>query len=261
MSLLHEAHPRRAPQPVALAVPRRLRDLARVEPVEQGLLADLQLVSDFERRQVLHLEPAIRDSPPRWDPSQSSVTRSAGQSTSSSRTRRRRAESAEHRMRNTEAPGGVPFSRGRLARVGDRDERFEAEALPHLRSLYGTAYRMTRNAHDAEDLVQETFLRAYRAFDRYEPGHEHPRLAVHDPPSRADRRLPQGRPLAATVELVDEGPAVPAAQDALACGQRGHRARAGRAARGLPQRGRPAGRRGLQLRRDRAGSSTCPSAP
>jgi RNA polymerase sigma-70 factor, ECF subfamily len=51
-----------------------------------------------------------------------------------------------------------------------RDERFEAEALPHLRSLYGTAYRMTRNAHDAEDLVQETCLRAFRAFDRYEPG-------------------------------------------------------------------------------------------
>ena len=44
------------------------------------------------------------------------------------------------------------------------------EALPHMRSLYGTAYRVTRNAQDAEDLVQETYLRAYRAFDRYTPG-------------------------------------------------------------------------------------------
>ncbi len=44
------------------------------------------------------------------------------------------------------------------------------EALPHMRSLYGTAFRLTRNAHDAEDLVQETYLRAYRAFDRYKAG-------------------------------------------------------------------------------------------
>jgi RNA polymerase sigma-70 factor (ECF subfamily) len=51
-----------------------------------------------------------------------------------------------------------------------RRRRFEQEALPHLDALYGTALRMTRNRRDAEDLVQETFLRAYRFFDRYEPG-------------------------------------------------------------------------------------------
>lgn len=51
-----------------------------------------------------------------------------------------------------------------------RDQRFETEALPQWRSLFRTACRLTRNAHDAEDLVQETLLRAYRAFDRYEPG-------------------------------------------------------------------------------------------
>lgn len=47
---------------------------------------------------------------------------------------------------------------------------FEREALPQMRHLYATAYRLTRNAADAEDLVQETFLRAFRAFDRYTPG-------------------------------------------------------------------------------------------
>ena len=48
--------------------------------------------------------------------------------------------------------------------------RFEAEALPHLDALHRTALRMTRNRSDAEDLVQETYLKAYRFFDLYEPG-------------------------------------------------------------------------------------------
>ena len=48
--------------------------------------------------------------------------------------------------------------------------RFQEEALPLLDPLYGAALRMTRNPADAEDLVQETMLRAYRAFDRFEPG-------------------------------------------------------------------------------------------
>ncbi len=49
-------------------------------------------------------------------------------------------------------------------------ERFQADALPLLDSLYASALRMTRNPADAEDLVQETMLRAYRSFDRFEPG-------------------------------------------------------------------------------------------
>jgi RNA polymerase sigma-70 factor (ECF subfamily) len=48
--------------------------------------------------------------------------------------------------------------------------RFQEEALPYLDSLYAGALRMTRNPADAEDLVQETMLRAYRSFDRFEPG-------------------------------------------------------------------------------------------
>ena len=52
----------------------------------------------------------------------------------------------------------------------DRRRRFEEEALPHLDALYGTALRMTRNRSDAEDLVQETYLRALRFWDHYTPG-------------------------------------------------------------------------------------------
>jgi RNA polymerase sigma-70 factor, ECF subfamily len=49
-------------------------------------------------------------------------------------------------------------------------KRFQRDALPLLDSLYAGALRMTRNPADAEDLVQETMLRAYRSFDRFEPG-------------------------------------------------------------------------------------------
>src|SRR6187200_1036328 len=43
-------------------------------------------------------------------------------------------------------------------------ERFERDVLPLLPSLYGAAIRLTRNQTDAEDLVQETYLRAFRGF-------------------------------------------------------------------------------------------------
>ena len=49
-------------------------------------------------------------------------------------------------------------------------DRFQAEVLPLLPSLYGAALRMTRNAADAEDLVQETYLRAYRGFAGFREG-------------------------------------------------------------------------------------------
>ncbi len=42
--------------------------------------------------------------------------------------------------------------------------------LPHLDAMYGVALRLTRSPADAEDLVQDAVLRAYRFFDRYEPG-------------------------------------------------------------------------------------------
>jgi RNA polymerase sigma-70 factor (ECF subfamily) len=51
-----------------------------------------------------------------------------------------------------------------------RSERFEAEALVYLDQLYGAALRMTRNPSDAEDLVQETFAKAFAAFHQYRPG-------------------------------------------------------------------------------------------
>ena len=52
----------------------------------------------------------------------------------------------------------------------ERAERFERDALPYLDQLYSAAMRMTRNPSDAEDLVQETFAKAFAAFHQFKPG-------------------------------------------------------------------------------------------
>jgi len=54
--------------------------------------------------------------------------------------------------------------------LGSKQAEFEAVALEHFNTLYSTALRLTRNASEAQDLVQETLLKAYRFFDRFEPG-------------------------------------------------------------------------------------------
>jgi RNA polymerase sigma-70 factor (ECF subfamily) len=73
----------------------------------------------------------------------------------------------------------VSSTDGSVAEVGQRtlDEtpeqraaRFERDAMPLLDQLYGAALRMTRNPADAEDLVQETFLKAYAAFASFRTG-------------------------------------------------------------------------------------------
>jgi len=78
----------------------------------------------------------------------------------------------------TSSPGGIPSTlmsddTGR-APAGETSEqrsgRFERDALQFLDQLYSAALRMTRNPTDAEDLVQETFTKAYASFHQYEPG-------------------------------------------------------------------------------------------
>jgi RNA polymerase sigma-70 factor (ECF subfamily) len=51
-----------------------------------------------------------------------------------------------------------------------RSARFEETALPYLDQLYAAALRMTRNPADAEDLVQETFAKAFAAFHQFQEG-------------------------------------------------------------------------------------------
>ena len=52
----------------------------------------------------------------------------------------------------------------------ERAERFERDAMPFMDQLYGAAMRMTKNPTDAEDLVQETYLKAFGAFTSFTEG-------------------------------------------------------------------------------------------
>jgi RNA polymerase sigma-70 factor (ECF subfamily) len=52
----------------------------------------------------------------------------------------------------------------------DKKNSFEDIAFEHMDSLYSTALRLTRNTEEAEDLVQDTYLRAFRFFEKFEEG-------------------------------------------------------------------------------------------
>src|SRR5271155_4516714 len=74
-------------------------------------------------------------------------------------------------MRHTESSprGAIPF--GTLSSRGDQTlARFEELAMPLSHSLYNFARWLAHDGHDAEDLVQETYLKALRNFASFEPG-------------------------------------------------------------------------------------------
>ena len=71
----------------------------------------------------------------------------------------------------SEGVGPVPETAGPVPEtLEQRSERFERDVLPYLDQLYSAGMRMTRNAADAEDLVQETFAKAYASFHQFQPG-------------------------------------------------------------------------------------------
>ena len=69
-------------------------------------------------------------------------------------------------------------------------EDFEAEALPHMDALFANALRLTHARADAEDLVQETVLRAFRFYDRFERRPERQGLAAAHPVQHVRQPLP-----------------------------------------------------------------------
>lgn len=94
------------------------------------------------------------------------------------------------------------------------DDAFDAAVAPHRRELLVHCYRMLGSVHDAEDVVQETMLRAWRAFDRYDPARASLRtwlyrIATNACLSALESRA--SRPLPSSVGAAFEDPDAPLA--------------------------------------------------
>ncbi len=160
------------------------------------------------------------------------------------------AEPADDRATETEA---------------ERSARFERDAMPFLDQLYSAAMRMTRNPQDAEDLVQETFAKAFAAFHQFRPGTNLKawlyRILTNTfiNTYRKKQREPQQsmsrgrRGLAARARGVAhlDRPEVRGGRGARAPPRQRRQGRAAEAPRGLPARGLPRRRRGIPLQGDR----------
>src|SRR3712207_4207366 len=77
---------------------------------------------------------------------------------------------SDHQSSATEQPPATEPTDALIESPQERAVRFERDALPFLDQLYSAAMRMTRNPQDAEDLVQETFAKAYASFHQFKPG-------------------------------------------------------------------------------------------
>ena len=89
---------------------------------------------------------------------------------------------------DSETPGAAQAAAAR-----DR-ARFEEDALAHAEHLYRIALRLTGSPQTAEDLVQETYLRAFRAWQSYYPGNEPRRLACNHHAKREHGRASPPEP-------------------------------------------------------------------
>jgi RNA polymerase sigma-70 factor (ECF subfamily) len=106
-----------------------------------------------------------------------------------------------------------------------RRVRFEATVTPLARALYATALRLVRQPADAHDVVQETYLRAYRTFDAFVPGTKAKAwlftilYSVFINRHRRDRRTPRHMPLDDVEESFQEALADPRSAEMLTGGR------------------------------------------
>jgi RNA polymerase sigma factor (sigma-70 family) len=97
---------------------------------------------------------------------------------------------------------------------GERAREFLEATLPHLDAVYRVARHMTRDGYAAEDLVQETYLRAYRSFPGHEAKSTRAWLAtICVNLARSEHRRRARRPVETTLPDSDEGPVSPLSVD------------------------------------------------
>ncbi|MFY1704179.1 MULTISPECIES: sigma-70 family RNA polymerase sigma factor [Micromonospora] len=109
---------------------------------------------------------------PEWPASASPVEPPAGTGDMVSRGTAGESESAGRPVRVSSGRKHPTRGDVRLTteKTDERRARFERDAMPFVDQLYAAGLRMTRNPADAEDLVQETYLKAYAAFHQFEQG-------------------------------------------------------------------------------------------
>lgn len=105
--------------------------------------------------------------------------------------------------------------------VDDRRHAFEAEALPHLDSVYRVALHLARDATRAEDLVQDTMLKALRGWDQYQLGTNVRAwlLTILRNTFFTDYRQRQSRPEMADVDAIDDFSLYPLVEEADPAGR------------------------------------------
>ena len=146
-----------------------------------------------------------------------------------------------------------------------KQDPFAEEALTHLDAMYGVACKLTRNPTEAEDLVQDAFVKAMRARAPVSRRHQPQGVAVPHPDEHVHQQVPPRRPRALGARRAGRRPAgrrlgerqhdasAPRSRDAGADAHRRGRdpARARRAAGRVPAGRHPLRRRGVLVRGDR----------
>lgn len=125
-------------------------------------------------------------------------------------------------MRRPPAVTVEPAEPGQQARSGPASARFDAMVVPEIAVLWRAAVAITGNTHDAEDLMQDTLLRAYRFIDGFDGAHPRSWLLTILRNTNINRNRRQRPSLLATGEIPESSPRAAVVDSAEDHATRGH---------------------------------------